>query len=123
MGENLAINFVVFTLFIYRKNKKNGSVFNDYIHCDSVGKMCITNGKIACQVHNYRLFLFFFVRELSIPKIPLYDLGERSVLYIMLGGWEESIITDFLNHISSWLIAPFLHFNTRVTFVKGFQSK
>lgn len=65
LGENLAINFVVFTLFIYRKNKKNGNLFNDYIHCDLVGKMCITNGKTACQAHNYMsLFLLFLLENI-----------------------------------------------------------
>lgn len=63
LGKNLAINFVVFTLFTYRKNKKNGSLFNDYIHCDLVGKMCITNGKTACQVHNYTLVFLLFLLE------------------------------------------------------------
>lgn len=63
LGENLTINFVVFTSFIYRKNKKNGSLFNDYIHCDLVGKMCITNGKTACQVHKYMLFFFLLLLE------------------------------------------------------------
>jgi len=50
------------------------------------------------------------------------DLSESSVPYIIWGR-RNSVIIDFSSHIRSWLIAPFLHFNMRVTFVKCFQSK
>lgn len=35
---------------------------------------------------------FFLVRELLIPKIPLYDLSERSGLYIILGGGNNRLL-------------------------------
>lgn len=43
---------------------------------------------------------FLLVRELTIAKIPLYDLSERSVPYITREK-RNSIIIDFLNYISS----------------------
>lgn len=84
LGENLAINFLVFTLFIYKKTKKNGSLLNDYIHCDLFAKNVYY--KWQNSLSSTELYVVpIFVRELSIPKIPPCDFSERSVPNIILG--------------------------------------
>lgn len=89
LGENLAINSVVFTLFIYKKNTKNGSLFNDYVHCDLVGKMCITNGKTACQVHNYMLLFSLLLLPEKFQFLKSHCMISVKVLPYTLYGGEE----------------------------------
>lgn len=81
-------------------------------------KMCSTKDKTSSGVQNDMLFLSENFSSLkSHCVIP--------VLCIILGrlGGRNSMIGDFLNHISSWLMAPFPPFKMRITFAKCFQSK
>lgn len=86
-----------------------------YIVCDSVGKMCTTNGKTACEVHNYMLLFFFCCCQRSFNSLnPSAWSQWRFCPIHCMGGRKEQHNNRLLNPHQVLLRAPSLPFNMRI---------